>query len=77
MAKAKDELRCRGRVLLYTRRLSDGRSRVTIDGAPEDTEEVGRLIRRWQRHFQRRGERFEGFRVQRKHPFTPSRHART
>jgi hypothetical protein len=62
---------CRGRIVLYSRRLSDGSSKVTIDCAPAKAEEVGRLIRRWQRLLESRGERFEGFRVHPRRPFSP------
>jgi hypothetical protein len=59
---------CRGRILLYSRRLGESRTRVTVDCAPAKAEEVGRLIRRWQLRLEARGERFEGFRVQPKRP---------
>jgi hypothetical protein len=58
-----DHHRCRGRLLLYSRRVEGGRTRVTVDCAPAKPEEVGRLIRRWQLRIEARGERFEGFRV--------------
>jgi hypothetical protein len=55
---------CRGRLLLYSRSPRGGGARVTVECAPAEHEEVGRLIRRWQLRLEARGQRFQGFRLQ-------------
>jgi hypothetical protein len=64
MTEHQREHGCRGRLVIYSRGTRG--TKVTLDCAPRETEEVGRLIRRWQLRLEARGLRFERFRLQRK-----------